>query len=114
MSKMKRKQQKNSETRMVAYVGFDTYVPDHGYRVSFVKEGQSGHCPTGDWPYTAEPGQILPWFWGPSLEDAQAQMTEYNRRMGIEPEEANRIVLESIALQLRTRTRRKRSKKRGG
>lgn len=86
---------------MVAYVGPDTFVKGRGFRVSIVKEGESGHHPTGNWPCDYSKGHSLPWFWGPTLKDAEEQAIEYNRRMGIEPDEALKIVLGSIGLQMR-------------
>jgi hypothetical protein len=97
------KQQEQGTGRMIAYVGVDTYVRGQGYRVSFVKEGEAGHFPTGNWPYDGTPAQTMPWFWGPTLDDATAAMEAYNRQLGIEPDEAKRIVQESIARQVRTR-----------
>jgi hypothetical protein len=91
------------QSRMIAYVGADTHVRGQGYRVSFVKEGEAGHFPTGTWPYNGTAGETMPWFWGPSLADAEAAMVEYNRRVGVEPEEAIRIVRESMARQRRLR-----------
>jgi hypothetical protein len=88
---------------MIAYVGVDTYVRGQGYRVSFVKEGDAGHFPTGNWPYDGTPAQTMPWFWGPTLDDATAATEEYNRRLGIEPDEAKRIVQDSVARQVQSR-----------
>lgn len=84
------------EPRVIAWVSETTYVKDQGYRVSFVVEGEDGHRPTGDWPYRGKPGQTVPWFWGPTLEDARRACDEYNGRLGVSREEAFKIVSGSI------------------
>jgi hypothetical protein len=109
---MSKDREHRPQPRMVAYVGFDTHVAGQGYRVSFVKEGEAGHFPTGNWPYTGGPEQTLPWFWGPSLEDATRAMHDYNRQLGVEPDEAYRIIQDAITLQIRSRGERQSRPKR--
>lgn len=64
-----------------------------GYIPSLVTEGEAGHSPLkGATPDTE------PWFWGDTLEKAQATAESYNRRtFGIEPLEAALIVASSMA-----------------
>ena len=88
--------------RLVCYVPIDGFVPGHGYRVSFVTEGEAGHTPTGTWPYTS--GGTLPWFWGPTLKDAQEEAERQNEKMGISKREAFEIITASMAMQKSTRT----------
>lgn len=85
--------------RMIAWIPVDAYVQGEGYRVSIVKEGEAGHYPTGNWPYKAGPGQQMPWFWGHDLAQAQRLADEYNEKMGISREEAEKIVNDSIRRQ---------------
>lgn len=63
-------EQKNQSPRMCFYVPVDAFVEEHGFRVSIVKEGVAGHFPTGDWPYEGRVDQRMPYFWGPSYDDA--------------------------------------------
>jgi hypothetical protein len=89
--------QTEREPRIVAWVDETCYVEGQGYRVSLVHEGENGHTPTGTWPYHGKPGETLPWFWGPTIKDAQQACEEYNLRMGIDKEEAFKIVVESMS-----------------
>lgn len=82
--------------RIVAYIPTDSYVEGHGFRVSFVVEGEFGHRPTGNWPYKGGRGQVMPWFWGPTLEEAQAQADAYNEAQGISKMDAFIIVARSM------------------
>lgn len=84
--------------RMVYFIPVQDYVPDHGYRVAIVKEGEGGYYPTGNWPYTAGPGQQMPYFWGHDLEKAQKLCEETNLKMGISPREAAEIIAQSMGL----------------
>ena len=82
--------------RMVVYVPADAYVEGQGYRVSIVRENEPGHYPTGSWPYEGKPGQTMPWFWGPTYEDACHIADEHNGRLGLTKEDALKIVLSSM------------------
>ena len=100
---MKNSSTRNTVTKTVAprtivYVGPDTYIEGRGYRVSVVKEGETGHHPTGNWPYDVSKGHTLPWFWGPTLEEAEATAIEHNRKMGVEPIDAEMMVMQSMGL----------------
>lgn len=90
---------KKNEPRMVAWVDPTMLVEGEGYRVSIVREGEAGHHPTGDWPFKGKPGQRRPWFWGPTLADAEKACAAYNKRLGVDEETAFKIVAESMALQ---------------
>lgn len=88
------------EGRLVAYIPADAYVEGHGFRVSFVRENEEGHMPTGTWPYQGKVGQRMPWFWGDTLAEAQKAAETYNLQMGIDPKTAHEIVSSSIAAEL--------------
>jgi len=85
--------------RFVFCVSEDWYYPQHGYRVSICVEGEHGHFPTGDdraidGDYSN--GAKLPWFWGPTFEDAQRICNDQNAALGYSPEEAALIVATTI------------------
>lgn len=83
-----------TEPRMVAYIPGTDYVEGHGFRVAFVVEGEDGYRPTGQWP--CPPGGQMPWFWGPTLDDANKAAEEYNAERGILKMEAFKIVGQSM------------------
>lgn len=86
------------EPRICVYIPGDAFVEsENGYRVSFVKEGVSGHFPSGVWPY--DPRKPKPWFWGPTYEDAQAAAKGHNEQMGLSPDDVTLIVASSIGAQ---------------
>lgn len=84
------------EPKVVAWIDPLAFVEGSGYRVSLVIKGRSGHFPTGTWPYHGGPDETAPWFWGPTLEDAQAAARQYNRDRGVSDEEAFKIVTASM------------------
>ena len=85
-----------AKRRFAYYVPEDSYVEGCGYRVSIVFERESGHFPTGTWPYEGKPGQTMPWFWGHDLAETRAVAEEQNAMRGISAREAAIIVLSSI------------------
>jgi hypothetical protein len=85
-----------AEPRYIAWVDPAWFVKGHGFRVSIVKEGEEGHYPTGVWPNDGT--KNMPWFWGPTLEDAEKTAIEYNRKLGVEPVDAEMILLQSMGL----------------
>lgn len=85
-----------NKPRTIVYIDPSFYVPDRGYRVSFVFEGEGGHRPTGTWPYTGAVGEQLPWFWGHDLDAAEAACRAYNERRGISREEMFKILASSM------------------
>lgn len=82
--------------RLVAFIPIDGFVEGRGYRVAFVTEGEAGYSPTGTWPYTGAVGEKMPWFWGPTYDEARAHAIEYNARMGISEADANDVVIRSV------------------
>lgn len=83
------------EPRVCAYIPADAFDEGQdGYRVSFVKEGESGHFPTGVWPY--DPRKPKPWFWGPSFREAKAAAKEYNKQLGLSEDDVNEIRTSSL------------------
>lgn len=70
-----------------------------GYIPSMVTEGEPGHTPMGlrDSDGVTSP---RPWFWGPTLEAAQATCDTTNtQRLGLTPADALDIVLSSMVAQ---------------
>lgn len=89
---------KNSKSvRMVYFVCEDFYVEGEGYRASIVFEGEKGHHPTGTWPQTGGIDEKRPYFFGPTLADAEERCRVLNRRMGIDTREAALIVAGTMA-----------------
>ena len=88
---------KKKAPRVVAFVPADADRDERGrFRVSLVVEGENGHRPTGTWPYHGKIGETLPWFWGPTLADAEKAAEQYNEDRGIPREEAFGIVARSM------------------
>ena len=87
--------------RWVYWISADQYIEGAGFRVSIVFEGVAGHYPTGNWPYEGKPGQTVPYFWGNTLEEAEAACDDANKARGISAEEAFKIVSTSISAQNR-------------
>lgn len=85
------------QRRAVAFVDETMFVPGHGYRVALVFEGEDGYRPTGTWPYNGGVGEVMPWFWGDTIEKARTACDSYNERFGIPREEAWAIVARSMA-----------------
>ena len=78
--------------RWVAYIPPTAYDEEQkGYRVSFVIEGEAFHRPTGG-------GDVMPWYWGPTLADAESAAVAYNKELGIDEDEAFMIVARSMAM----------------
>lgn len=100
-----------ADPRRIVFIPADGFVEGHGFRVSFVIEGESGHFPTGTWPYTGGAGEQLPWFWGPTFAAASEAADKFNERLGIDAKTASEIVLGSIGKTLRKRTEGKPGKK---
>lgn len=90
-----RKPAKGTE-RLVCTIVESEYDPERGYRACIVVEGEDGYHPTGNWPYGASKGHVMPWFFGHDLEKARARAQERNDRLGISAEDAARIVMDSI------------------
>lgn len=88
-----------AEKRFCYFVPVDGLVDGYGFRPSLVFENEPGHFPVGTWPYEGKPGQTVPWFWGPTYDEAVACADKLNDSMGINPEEAFKIVTSSMARQ---------------
>lgn len=86
--------------RMIAYIPEGSFKLGFGHRVSFVKENESGHFPSGG-------ADQAPWYWGnnknekTSLEEAKKAAEEYNKRLGITPEAAADVLASSMAASFR-------------
>ena len=84
--------------RMVYWVDPTAYNEKaKGYRVSIVVEGENGHRPTGDDDWDTNPRARRPYFWGPTIEDAEKAAEEQNEKMGISAKEACLIILASMS-----------------
>lgn len=81
-----------------------SYVEGRGYRAAIVIAGEDGFHWTGTWPNDGT--GVMPYFWGPTLEDAQRIAAKQNARIGITEEEAALIVLRSMGRQRQPRRRR--------
>lgn len=86
-----------AHARIVMHVDETMLVEGHGYRPVMVVEGEEGYRQNGDWPYEGKKGQKMPWFLGPTIEDAKRQCRERNALAGIDEHEAFIIVARSIA-----------------
>jgi hypothetical protein len=95
-----------AQPRMVYFVGETMFVEGRGYRAVVVVEGEGGCHPTGDDDWETNPRAHMPYFWGPTLKDAEAQANEQNRRMGISPDEALMIVARSMGIGMAKRAKR--------
>lgn len=83
--------------RIVAFIPIEGFVEGHGYRVAFVVEGEPFFRWSGTWPYDGGPDAVMPWFWGPTYEDARAAAIEHNAKLGIDEKTAALIVLASMS-----------------
>jgi hypothetical protein len=83
------------DTRRFCYVIPESnYIEGKGYRVSIAIENEPGHFPTGNTP---EGGDIEPWFWGDSFEEAREIADRENKeRLGLEPIDAWKIVMSTM------------------
>lgn len=83
--------------RRVLHVDETMLYEGHGFRPVFVVEGEDGWRANGDWPYEGKPGQVMPWFFGPTIEDARRQCAQMNERLGISEREAVMIVARAMS-----------------
>jgi len=67
------------------------YEEGKGYIPSLVIDGEHGHR-----PLTGQGEFAEPWYWGPTLEDAERIAAQKNAEMGISPKEAMQMVLRSM------------------
>ncbi|TAL42440.1 MAG: hypothetical protein EPN91_08655 [Salinibacterium sp.] len=83
--------------RIVLFVDETMFVEDRGFRPVFVVDGEVGFRQNGDWPYEGKVGQKMPWFFGPTIEDAREACRLHNERLGIDQHEALMIVARCMA-----------------
>lgn len=88
-----------SEQRICYYIPIDGYVEGRGFRVSIVKEGESGHYPTGEWPNDG--AKVMPYFWGHDYEKACDIARRQNKALGLTEEDVMAIVGSSMGAQIR-------------
>lgn len=86
----------SSVSRVVCFIPEDSFVDGHGYRAAIVVEGERGYSPTGTWPLTGASDEKMPWFFGPTRQDAELAAQEFNDRAGIGPAEAAMIIAGSM------------------
>lgn len=94
---------------MIYYVPDDgsSYTPEmKGYRVAVVIAGEDGYRWTGTWPNDGT--GVMPYFWGPTLQDAKRICVKQNARMHVTEEEALLIIGRSMARATRSPKRRAR------
>lgn len=85
------------EPRQCFVILNDQFHPERGYVPSLVTENQPGHA-----PLVGRDELARPWFWGRTLEEAEATCERVNREtFGLEPDETLQIVISSIAAQNR-------------
>lgn len=103
------------ERRFCYVIPESGFIEGKGYRVSIAIERESGHFPTGNTP---EGGDIEPWFWGDTFEEARGICDRENKdRLGLDPTEAFKIVMSTMGgrpptrSQLRERREAKRSRR---
>lgn len=82
---------------MVLHVDETMHVEGHGFRPVFVVDGESGYRMNGDWPYDGKKGSVMPWFFGPTIEDAKRQVVQHNERLGVSEREAIMIVARAMS-----------------
>lgn len=67
-----------------------------GWIPSVVFEGQAGH-----YPMVGRDALSQPWYWGEDLDVARSICREQNDKLGLSPEEVDRIVASSIQQSIR-------------
>lgn len=86
--------------RRICYVlPEDSFVAEHGFRAAVCVEGEPGYRPTGTWPYTGAPGEVLPYFRGPNLDRAKETIVRQNARLGLSSSDVEEIVSLSFVAQ---------------
>lgn len=80
--------------RLCYFIPADAYVEERGFRVSIVKEGESGHFPTGTWPNDG--AQQMPYFWGHDYQEACNIAKQQNAKLGLSDKNVSEIIMSSI------------------
>lgn len=94
-----------SQPRQCFAVFQGQFTPGKGYIPSVVKEGEPDH-----WPLIGGDEQALPYYWGMTLEEAQAACDRANANSyGLTPEEAQEIIDSSIMASVRRDAARERA-----
>lgn len=80
---------------------FCYYIPQgqsdvNGFIPSLVNEDEPGHA-----PMIGRGEGSAPWYWGKTYEEAVKTCEEYNKKIGISPIEAQRIIDSSIRAKLK-------------
>jgi hypothetical protein len=97
------------ERRFCYVIPESGYVEGKGFRVSIAIENESGHFPTGDTP---EGGDIEPWYWGNTFEEAREMADRENKdRLGLEPIDAWKIVMSTMGGRPLTASQRRAAKR---
>ena len=71
------------------------FVEGYGYRAAVLFAGEDGYHWTGEWPNDGT--GVMPYFWGPTLKDAQHRAARLNARAGVTEEDAAILVGRSMA-----------------
>lgn len=73
------------------YINPSQATTEHGYVPSVVVAGEPGHSPLVGRGRCSEP-----WYWGKTLDEAEATCERLNKRDGVSAELASLIVLSSM------------------
>jgi hypothetical protein len=82
------------ERRFCYVIPESGYIAGKGFRVSIAIERESGHFPTGSTP---EGGDIEPWYWGNTFEEAREICDRQNKdHLGLDAIDAFKIVMSTM------------------
>lgn len=92
----------NLENRF-CFVILEDSKDENGYIPCVVEEGEPGYS-----PMTGNGRGAAPWYWGRTLEEAEAVAARYNtEQLHLTEEDVARIVASSVAAQLRQHKRKR-------
>jgi hypothetical protein len=78
--------------RTCIFVDATMFDPDGpGFVPAVVTEGEPGYA-----PLTGRDALARPWFWGPTIDDAERMAVDYNASLGLTPDDVRDIVLSSM------------------
>ena len=87
--------------RRCFYIDPTQKPPPEGYVPSLVFEDDPGHCPMlGNGPHA------VPWYWGKTLEEAEATCSQVNTKDGLSDRDVVEIICSSMRAQNTRRTER--------
>jgi hypothetical protein len=93
------------ERRFCYVIPESAYTEGKGFRVSIAIEREPGHFPTGNTP---EGGDIEPWYWGHTFEEAREIADRENKdRLGLDPVDAWKIVASTMTGRPATRSQKR-------